>query len=255
MSFELVYGVHAVKSKLKVHPDSIEVLYCLKSKERIAKMQELIKLAEQKKVVCEFVGKTKFASLMQEYEISEQVVHQDVFAKCVSNIRIHDESDLSSLLQRGRKTPLILVLDGLQDPHNLGACIRTADAVGVDFVVFPKDRSANVNATVQKVASGAIESVTLVAVTNISRTLKFLQSEGVWIVGMAGEAKEYLYDLDLNISTAIVMGAEGTGLRHGTKKVCDYLAKLPMNGRVSSLNVSVATGVALYEAVRQRDFV
>jgi 23S rRNA (guanosine2251-2'-O)-methyltransferase len=144
------------------------------------------------------------------------------------------------------------VLDGVQDPHNLGACLRTADAVGVQAVIIPRDKSAGLTASVCKVASGAAETVPLIQVTNLARTLKWLKNEGVWLIGTAGEAEQTLYQVDLSGPLAIVMGGEGKGLRRLTREQCDNLVRLPMSGRVESLNVSVATGVTLYEAVRQR---
>jgi 23S rRNA (guanosine2251-2'-O)-methyltransferase len=146
----------------------------------------------------------------------------------------------------------LLVLDGITDPHNLGACLRTADAAGVDAVIAPKDKSVGITATVRKVASGAAETVPFVVVTNLARTLKGLQEQGVWIIGTAGESEQLIYQADLKGAIAIAMGAEGAGLRRLTREHCDLLVKLPMAGEVSSLNVSVAAGVCLYEAVRQR---
>jgi len=144
------------------------------------------------------------------------------------------------------------VLDGVTDPHNLGACLRTADAAGAQAVIVPKDKSATLNATVRKVACGAAEVIPLVAVTNLARTLEKLQKKGLWVVGTAGEVEQELYQLDMTGPTVLVMGAEGKGMRRLTREHCDYLVKLPMGGSVSSLNVSVATGVCLFEAVRQR---
>jgi 23S rRNA (guanosine2251-2'-O)-methyltransferase len=159
---------------------------------------------------------------------------------------------LDELLDRSEAPPLLLVLDGVTDPHNLGACLRTADAAGALAVIVPKDKSATLNATARKVACGAAEVVPLVAVTNLARTLEKLQKRGVWIVGTAGEASQELYSQDLSGPIALVMGAEGKGMRRLTREHCDYLVRLPMAGSVSSLNVSVATGVCLFEALRQR---
>ena len=147
---------------------------------------------------------------------------------------------------------LLLVLDGVTDPHNLGACLRSADAAGVDAVIVPKDKSADLGPTVSKVACGAAEVVPFARVTNIARTLEALKARGVWIYGTAGEAEATLYETDLRGSVALVMGAEGDGMRRLTRELCDYLIKLPMAGTVSSLNVSVATGICLFEVVRQR---
>ncbi|MCU7862207.1 MAG: 23S rRNA (guanosine(2251)-2'-O)-methyltransferase RlmB, partial [Candidatus Thiodiazotropha sp. (ex Lucinoma kastoroae)] len=143
-------------------------------------------------------------------------------------------------------------LDGVQDPHNLGACLRTADAAGVNAIIAPRDRSVGLTPTVRKVASGAAETVPFIQVTNLARTLKWLKSEGIWLIGTAEEATQTLYEADLSGPLAIVMGGEGKGLRRLTGEQCDLLVKLPMAGSVESLNVSVAGGISLYEAVRQR---
>ena len=177
--------------------------------------------------------------------------HQGVAALC-EGADVQDENFLSDLLVSLDHPPLILVLDGVTDPHNLGACLRSCDAAGVDVVVAPKDRSVGITPVVKKVACGAAESVPLVVVTNLARTLKFLQQQGVWVVGTAGEAQQLIYEADLSGPLALVMGAEEKGLRRLTRENCDLLVKLPMAGAVSSLNVSVASGVCLFEAVRQR---
>lgn len=177
--------------------------------------------------------------------------------------RRHNHSDFSSKhkaareeelisIVRAEKDPIILVLDQVQDPHNLGACLRTADGAGCSAVIAPKDRSAPLNETVRTVACGGAESVPYVQVTNLARTIKALKDEGIWFVGTSDSAKQSLYEIDLKGSIAIVMGAEGKGLRRLTEENCDFLAKLPMAGSVQCLNVSVASGVCLYEAVRQR---
>lgn len=176
--------------------------------------------------------------------------HQGVVARA-KPARVLDEADLDKILA-SEAQPLILVLDGVTDPHNLGACLRTADGAGVHAVVVPKDKSASLNGTVRKVACGAAEVVPLIQITNLARTLKHLQDKGLWVVGTAGETDKTLYDVDLKGPTALVMGAEGKGMRRLTKETCDVLVKLPMAGSVTSLNVSVATGVCLYEIVRQR---
>ena len=165
--------------------------------------------------------------------------------------RIIGEKDLKILLEK-TENPLVLVLDCVQDPHNLGACLRTSDGAGVTAVVIPKDKSVSVTETVKKVACGAAETVPLHRATNLARSLKLLQDAGLWLVGTSDAADKYLYDVDLKGPTAIVMGAEGAGMRRLTEDGCDFLVKLPMFGDVPCLNVSVATGVSLYEAVRQR---
>jgi 23S rRNA (guanosine2251-2'-O)-methyltransferase len=179
-------------------------------------------------------------------------VHQGVAALCQWRDTVKDEAFLNKLLTNLDHPALILVLDEVTDPHNLGACLRTADAAGVDAVIVPKDNSATLNMTVRKVASGAAEKVNLVAVTNLARTLAALQERGIWISGTAGEADHSVYQADFTGPVAIVMGSEGKGLRRLTREHCDYLISIPMAGAVSSLNVSVAAGVCLFEAVRQR---
>jgi len=156
------------------------------------------------------------------------------------------------VLEQAEAAPLFLVLDGVTDPHNLGACLRTADAAGVAAVIAPKDKSAPLNATVAKVACGAAEVVPYIQVTNLARTLQLLKQHGIWITGTAGEADQSVYQADLTGPQAIVMGAEGKGMRRLTREQCDQLVNIPMAGEVSSLNVSVATGVCLFEVVRQQ---
>jgi len=167
-------------------------------------------------------------------------------------VRSYDEEDLFALLDKRSEPAFLLILDTVQDPHNLGACLRTANAAGIQAVVVPKDRSVSITPAVRTVACGAAEKTPLVRVTNLARLLDRLKKAGVWLVGTADQAEKSLYEIDLKGPLALVMGAEGTGLRRLTAEKCDFLAKLPMVGEVESLNVSVATGVCLYEAVRQR---
>jgi 23S rRNA (guanosine2251-2'-O)-methyltransferase len=162
------------------------------------------------------------------------------------------ESDLKTAVENLSETALFLVLDNVQDPHNLGACLRTADATGVHGVVITKDNATGITPTVCKVASGAAETVPVYQVTNLSRTLRWLKGEGLWIMGAAGETAQTVYNTDFTVPMALVVGAEGKGLRRLTKEQCDVLVSVPMLGQVDSLNLSVATGVLLYEAVRQR---
>ncbi len=164
---------------------------------------------------------------------------------------IGDEEDLYALVKE-QKNPLLLILDGVTDPHNLGACLRTADAAGVHAVVTPRDRAATLTDTVRHIACGAAESVPFIQVTNLSRTMEKLQKLGVWLVGLADQGEKLIYDLDLKGGVGVVMGAEGTGMRRLTEEKCDFLARIPMHGKVPCLNVSVATGVCLFECVRQR---
>ena len=177
--------------------------------------------------------------------------HQGAVARYAA-ARTWDEHELDGLVEAAEGRALVLVLDGVQDPHNLGACLRSAAAAGVTAVVFPKDKAVQVNATVRKTSSGAADTLPIFSVTNLSRTLRDLQKAGVWIYGFAGDADASLYALDLKGNVALVMGSEGDGLRRLTRENCDQLVKIPMPGKFESLNVSVATGIALFEAVRQR---
>lgn len=178
--------------------------------------------------------------------------HQGVAAAVVGDKQILSDKELLTLVAACDTAPLLLVLDGVTDPHNLGACLRSADAAGVTAVVVPKDKAVGLTPTVRKVAAGAAESVNLAVVTNLARCLKSLQEQGVWVVGTDDSATTSLYEQDLKGPIALVMGSEGTGLRRLTRDCCDFLVSIPMAGALSSLNVSVATGVTLFEAVRQR---
>ncbi len=169
-----------------------------------------------------------------------------------ADVTARNEDDLFDLLESLHEPPFLLVLDGVQDPHNLGACLRSADAAGVHAIIAPKDRAVALTDTVRKIACGAAEHLPFVMVTNLARTLNRLKEAGLWLVGTADDAKESLYDVDLTGPLALVMGAEGKGLRRLTRECCDFLVHIPMTGSVECLNVSVATGVCLFEAVRQR---
>ena len=208
------------------------------------RVQTLIELASESRVA---VGQAE----RREMDAWVEGVHQGVVAE-VSPSQVWGEAMLDELLDRTEGAPLLLVLDGVTDPHNLGACLRSADAAGALAVIVPKDKSATLTPVVRKVACGAAEVIPLVAVTNLARTLEKLQQRGLWVVGTAGEAEVSIYDQDLTGPTILIMGAEGKGMRRLTREHCDYLVKLPMAGSVSSLNVSVATGVCLFEALRQR---
>ncbi len=240
---EKVYGVHAVEALLRHHPKRVKQLWLAESRQD-PRVQALVELAGLNRVP---VGQKD----RRELDEWAEGVHQGVVAE-VSPSQVWGEAMLEELLDRREGSPLLLVLDGVTDPHNLGACLRTADAAGALAVIVPKDKSATLNATVRKVACGAAEVIPLVAVTNLARTLEKLQQRGLWTVGTAGEAEQELYQQDLTGPTVLIMGAEGKGMRRLTRDHCDYLVKLPMSGSVSSLNVSVAAGVCLFEAVRQR---
>jgi 23S rRNA (guanosine2251-2'-O)-methyltransferase len=177
--------------------------------------------------------------------------HQGIVIEVEMPVEL-SESDLKTAVENLTETALFLVLDNVQDPHNLGACLRTSDATGVHGVIITKDNATGITPTVCKVASGAAETVPVYQVTNLARTLRWLKGEGLWIMGAAGETAETVYKTDFTVPMALVVGAEGKGLRRLTKDQCDVLVSVPMLGQVESLNLSVATGVLLYEAVRQR---
>ena len=242
---DIAFGIHAVDSLLRRSPQRILSLF-VQTDRNDKRIQSLLTLAKNQGVSVTRVPKSDL-----DTQVAER--HQGVVAVIeppTSEANL-SERDLVSYVS-GVERPLLLVLDGVTDPHNLGACLRSADAAGVHAVVVPKDNSPDLNATARKVASGAAEAIPLVRVTNLARTLKALKEAGLWVVGTTGEADTVLYDQDLTIPVVIVMGAEGPGMRRLTIDACDFLVKLPMAGDVSSLNVSVATGVCLFEAVRQR---
>lgn len=242
---EVAFGIHAVNSLLRRSPDRILSL-SIQVDRNDKRIQELVSLAQNQGIALARVPKAELDELTTER-------HQGVVAviERIETTALLSERDLPSFLG-AIACPLVLVLDGVTDPHNLGACLRSADAAGVHAVVVPKDNSAELNATARKVASGAADVVPLVSVTNLARTLKALKDAGLWVIGTTGDADVLVYEQDLGLPAAIVMGAEGAGMRRLTTEACDFLVKLPMLGAVSSLNVSVATGIILFEAVRQR---
>ena len=238
----VVYGLHTAQSVLKHQAETVKVLFYDK-KRSDQRLQQVLELAQKQGVTCQAAGKDQLDSKAQGDR------HQGVVLEIADNKR---QKPLQELLAELDEAPFLLILDGVTDPHNLGACLRTAEAAGVHAVIYPKDKSVGMNATVRKVACGAAEVIPSYAVTNLARTLEELKQLGIWIVGTAGEADKALYQLDLKGPIALVMGAEGEGMRRLTREHCDYLAHLPMQGTVSSLNVSVATGVCLFEMLRQR---
>jgi 23S rRNA (guanosine2251-2'-O)-methyltransferase len=243
MSSERVFGLHAVNSVLKQDPSRIKVIF-LQEGRADERFNSLLETAAAS-------GITVQRSARKRMDMMVEGVHQGVIAECKA-IRMADESDLQKILENLPENPLFLILDGVTDPHNLGACLRTAEAAGVVAVIAPKDKSAPLNSTVSKVACGAAEIVPYIQVTNLARTMQQLQQAGVWITGTAGEAEQTLYQANLKGAAALVMGAEGKGMRRLTREHCDQLVKIPMMGSITSLNVSVATGVCLFEMVRQR---
>lgn len=243
-----VFGLHAVQALIDGSPQRIQALFLLQGRND-KRLQSIRSIAEKNNISVTLSTREKLDNMVGGN-------HQGVAAITTKSMEVYDESYLKSRLPKlieDNVVPFILVLDGVTDPHNLGACLRSAEAAGVQFVVVPKDNAASLNPTAIKVACGAAEVLPLVRVTNLARTLEWLQSQGVWLVGAAGEAEQHHYEMDLKGSLAVVMGAEGKGLRRLTKERCDSLVRIPMMGQVSSLNVSVATGICLFEALRQRD--
>lgn len=239
-----IFGIHAVEALLKNQPERILRIAVFADRQD-KKMEAILRSARAQNIA------VSQASKQELDKMTESANHQGIAAFC-KKARAYSEADLNELLGNLDVPPFVLVLDGVTDPHNLGACLRSADAAGVHAVIIPKDRAVGITPVVSKVASGAAETIPLVQVTNLARALEILKEMGVWIYGAAGEATDSLYSTKLTGAIAIVMGAEGEGLRRLTRDTCDVLLKIPMQGTVSSLNVSVATGVFLFEAVRQR---
>ena len=240
----LVHGLHAVRWLLKRNPERVRQIWMQGGRED-ARAQEIAELARQAGVT---VQRAEAKALEQ---LAGKVVHQGVVAD-VAPSRTWNDAELLANLEGLSGPPLVLLLDGVQDPHNLGACLRTADACGVHAVVVPRDRAAGLTPTVRKVAAGAAETVPLATVTNLARTMRALKELDIWLVGTAADAEKSTYEAKLDGALGIVMGSEGEGLRRLTRDSCDFLVRLPMSGAIESLNVSVATGMVLYEALRQR---
>ncbi|MEX0603688.1 MAG: 23S rRNA (guanosine(2251)-2'-O)-methyltransferase RlmB [Marinobacter sp.] len=243
MADEFVFGWHAVEAVLKRESNRLQRVW-IQTGRQDRRVQQISEALDELGVPWQVVHR-------RELDARVAGVHQGVVAQ-VGESKEWTETDLMTQLSAGGTPPFLLVLDGVTDPHNLGACLRTADAVGVQAVIVPKDKSAALTPTARKVASGAAETVPLVRVTNLARFLRSLQDEGVWLIGTAGESATTLYQADFTGPVALVMGAEGKGMRRLTREHCDLLINIPMQGHVDSLNVSVATGVCLYEALRQR---
>ncbi|HCB12226.1 MAG TPA: 23S rRNA (guanosine(2251)-2'-O)-methyltransferase RlmB [Gammaproteobacteria bacterium] len=246
MAEEQVYGLHAVMAALDYEPEQVHELW-VERQRRDRRIETLLDTATRLGLTIHRADRTELDRL------SGSTHHQGVVARLAARQQKHSEDDLPALLAAAEEPLLLLVLDGVQDPHNLGACLRSAAAAGVHAVIAPADRAASLNATVRKVACGGAEIVPFIPVTNLARTLRGLKEQGIWVIGTAGAAEVSLYEIDFTPSTAIVLGAEEKGLRRLTREVCDQLARIPMaEGGVESLNVSVATGIFLFEARRQR---
>lgn len=242
---ELIYGLHAVAAALEHEAGELRGLWVERNRHD-ARVQRLLEQARRAGIGVRPVSREELDRL------TGNARHQGVAARRAAPPAARSEAELPALLAAAAGPPLLLVLDGVQDPHNLGACLRSAAAAGVSAVLAPADRAAGLTPTVRKVACGAAQTVPFIQVTNLARTLRHVQEQGLWLVGAAGEAETDLYDVDLSGPVALVLGAEEKGLRRLTRECCDVLARIPMAGGVASLNVSVAAGVCLFEALRQR---
>ncbi len=244
MSLAKIFGVHAAQSALDYSPEKVNQAW-VDQKRQDERLQGLVKGLGQRGINIQKADRKQLDSL------SKGANHQGIILE-VEMPAMRSENDLKSVVERAKQVPFWLILDHIQDPHNLGACLRTADAAGVQGVIVTKDQAVGITPTVCKVASGAAETVPVYQVTNISRTIAWLKEQGIWVVGAAGEADKTIYETDINMPLALVMGAEEKGMRRLTREQCDFLVKIPMQGSVDSLNVSVAAGVLIYEAFRQR---
>jgi 23S rRNA (guanosine2251-2'-O)-methyltransferase len=242
MSTKVLFGFHAVTVRLKTAPESITEIHVDASR-RDVRMRQFVQRAQDAGARIVETDAARLAGL------SGTERHQGVVARVTPLALRHS---LDDVLDEVQGTPLVLVLDGVTDPHNLGACLRVADGAGAHAVVAPKDHAVGLNATVAKVASGAAETVPYLMVTNLARTLGELKERDIRVIGTSDDAPISLFEADLSGPVALVLGAEGTGLRQLTRKTCDELVRIPMQGAVESLNVSVASGICLYEALRQR---
>jgi 23S rRNA (guanosine2251-2'-O)-methyltransferase len=243
---KVLFGFHAVGVRMKTAPQSIiEVYY--EATRRDARMRQFLDRAKSAGVRLIEADGDRLAKLAGSHG------HQGVAARVEAVAQVHSLDELLEQLEAdGVSNPLLLVLDGVTDPHNLGACLRVADGAGAHAVIAPQDHAGGINATVAKVASGAAETMPYFMVTNLARTLNELKERNIWIIGTSGDASKTLYQVDLKGPVALVLGAEGPGMRQLTRKTCDELMGIPMQGAVESLNVSVASAVCLYEALRQR---
>jgi 23S rRNA (guanosine2251-2'-O)-methyltransferase len=244
-SSKVLFGFHAVGVRLKTAPQSIIEVY-FEPTRRDARMRQFLDRAREAGVRLIEADGLRLAKLAGSHG------HQGVAARVEPMAQAHSLDELLEQLEEQGTVPLLLVLDGITDPHNLGACLRVADGAGAHAVIAPKDHAAGINATVAKVASGAAETMPYFMVTNLARTLGELKERNIWVIGTSDDAPKTLYQVELKGPTALVLGAEGAGMRQLTRKTCDELISIPMKGAVESLNVSVASGVCLYEAFRQR---
>ncbi len=241
---KIIYGFHSITSRIRLDSNSIKEIYLDESRND-ARMSDLIKLIKANNINYHLSTKERLDGLISNSK------HQGVIANIVENKQRY--ITVEDIVEEGTEEPLLfLILDGVEDPHNLGACFRVADAMGVHAIICPKDNAVGVNATVRKVACGGAESVPFIAVTNIGRTIRYLKENGLFVIGTDGETRKNIYQENLSGPIAIVLGSEGKGMRRLTRELCDTLVSIPMFGQVQSLNVSVASGICLSEIRRQR---
>ena len=244
MNLAKIFGVHAAQAALDYAPKKIKQAW-VDQKRQDERVLSIVQGLQKHNIRAEKADRKKLDNL------SKGSNHQGIILE-VEMPAMRSESDLKAVVESARQIPFWLILDHVQDPQNLGACLRTADAAGVQGVIVTKDQAVGITPTVCKVASGAAETVPVYQVTNLSRTISWLKEQGIWIAGAAGEAEKTIYATDVNMPIALVMGAEEKGMRRLTREQCDFLVKIPMQGSVESLNVSVAAGVLIYEIFRQR---
>lgn len=242
---KILFGFHAVTVRLKTAPTSVVEIH-VDATRRDQRMRQFVERAQAAGAKLVDSDDDRLKAMCGTHR------HQGVVARVQAVAQLHSLDDVLDGVEAGGDKPLLLVLDGVTDPHNLGACLRVADGAGAHAVVAPKDHAVGLNATVAKVASGAAETVPYLMVTNLARTLNELKERDIWVIGTSDQAEKSIYELDLKGPVALVLGAEGEGLRQLTAKTCDELVRIPMKGAVESLNVSVAAGVCLFEALRQR---
>ena len=244
MKKTLIYGLHAVDTAIRNDPGNVHQIW-VDTRKRNERLQRLLQ-------------RINLETLPVHAQTADELTarartdrHQGIIAEYTDSIT-YDSNYLFKLIDELDEPPFLLILDGVTDPHNLGACLRSAECAGVHAVIAPKDNSSSLTPTARKVASGAAEVLPFIQVTNLSRTINQLKKEGIWLIGTSDKATQSIYETQLEGSLAIVMGAEGKGLRRLTEESCDFVTSIPMAGKVSSLNISVATGICLFEAVRQR---
>ena len=244
---EKIFGIHPVLEFIKASPDKVINIWIQDS----LKSKSILLISDMAKSIGLSIQQSKKENLDK---ITNKQNHQGVVLEIVKSNDIGTKSFEEILKSNNKSNPIYLILDSVQDPHNLGACIRTAAASGVSAIIIPKDRAVGINETVRKVACGAVENINICTVVNLVRAIKKIKEMGVWVIGAARDTEESIYDFDLKIPIAIVMGGEKKGIRSQVRKECDFVGSLPMKEKIESLNVSVATGIVLYEAVRQRKY-